>query len=282
MASKSFRYFVKGIELRGETADVTDNIEGSLWSNSTTQRIKSYIQGAIREIVTADQAQTLTNKTIDSATNTISNIANANISATAAIDASKIANGLVSNAEFQYLDGVTSAVQTQIDGKANTNLGNLTSPTAVNQNLLPDVSATRTIGTPGTAWLRAHAVAYRGPSAATATTITTTAASATVTVTSTTGVIAGNTNLYNAAFTGGVTSVITVVDATTVTVSPAAASTVSASPAFFAFSTVLRAEDETVAGTSSGSTILRSGNTAGTGQTGTVTLSPRSWRRAAR
>lgn len=34
------------------------------------------------------------------------------------IDATKIANGLVSNTEFQYLDGVTSSIQTQIDGKA--------------------------------------------------------------------------------------------------------------------------------------------------------------------
>ena len=33
------------------------------------------------------------------------------------IDAAKIANGNVSNAEYQYLDGVTSAIQTQIDAK---------------------------------------------------------------------------------------------------------------------------------------------------------------------
>lgn len=38
----------------------------------------------------------------------------------AAIDAIKIANGLVSNTEFQYLDGVTSAIQTQLTGKAAT------------------------------------------------------------------------------------------------------------------------------------------------------------------
>ena len=34
------------------------------------------------------------------------------------IDATKIANGNVSNTEFQYLDGVTSAIQTQLDSKA--------------------------------------------------------------------------------------------------------------------------------------------------------------------
>ena len=34
------------------------------------------------------------------------------------IDAAKIADGSVSNTEFQYLNGVTSAIQTQLDGKA--------------------------------------------------------------------------------------------------------------------------------------------------------------------
>jgi len=33
------------------------------------------------------------------------------------IDAIKIANGSVDNTEFQYLNGVTSAIQTQIDSK---------------------------------------------------------------------------------------------------------------------------------------------------------------------
>ena len=61
---------------------------------------------------------TLTNKTIDAASNTISNLTNTSISASAAIDASKIANGLVSNAEFQYLDGVTSSIQTQLNNTA--------------------------------------------------------------------------------------------------------------------------------------------------------------------
>jgi hypothetical protein len=35
-----------------------------------------------------------------------------------AIDSAKIANGTVSNTEFQYLNGVTSAIQTQLNGKA--------------------------------------------------------------------------------------------------------------------------------------------------------------------
>jgi hypothetical protein len=37
------------------------------------------------------------------------------------IDAAKLADGSVSNAEFQYLNGVTSAIQTQLDGKVDEN-----------------------------------------------------------------------------------------------------------------------------------------------------------------
>jgi len=49
---------------------------------------------------------------------TIGNILNTDLPAN--IDASKIANGLVSNTEFQFLDGVTSAIQTQLNSKLST------------------------------------------------------------------------------------------------------------------------------------------------------------------
>ena len=42
-------------------------------------------------------------------------IQNADINSSAAIDASKIHNGTISNTEFSYLNGVTSAIHTQID-----------------------------------------------------------------------------------------------------------------------------------------------------------------------
>ena len=44
-------------------------------------------------------------------------IVNADINGSAAIDATKIHDGTVSNTEFGYLNGVTGAIQTQIDGK---------------------------------------------------------------------------------------------------------------------------------------------------------------------
>lgn len=74
------------------------------------------------DAVSADQnnanndSATLTNKAIDADDNTISNIANAEIKAGAGIDASKIADGTISNTEYQYLNGATSNIQDQIDG----------------------------------------------------------------------------------------------------------------------------------------------------------------------
>ena len=74
--------------------------------------------------VTADSVTTFTNKTFDAdATgNSLTNVEDANIKSGAAIDAAKIANGNVSNTEFQHLNGVSSAIQTQLDAKLNVSL----------------------------------------------------------------------------------------------------------------------------------------------------------------
>ncbi len=50
-------------------------------------------------------------------------ITNAKVAAAAAIDATKIGGGLVSNTEFAFLDGVTSAIQTQLNAKQATITG---------------------------------------------------------------------------------------------------------------------------------------------------------------
>lgn len=116
-----FWNFVKGILLRRESGVITydSENEGSLYNNQDLN-IRTQIQGADRAVVTDTQTQTLTNKSIDADTNTITNIENADIKAAAAIDASKIADGSVSNTEFQYLSTVTSNVQDQLDAKAST------------------------------------------------------------------------------------------------------------------------------------------------------------------
>ncbi len=68
-------------------------------------------------LVTTTGTQVLTNKSIDADLNTITNIENADIKVGAAIDATKIADGSVSNTEFQYIGGLTSDAQTQINAK---------------------------------------------------------------------------------------------------------------------------------------------------------------------
>ena len=66
-------------------------------------------------------------------------ITNAKISASAAIDVSKIGGGAVSSTEFNYLDGVTSAIQTQIDAKQATITGGATTITSA------DLTASRAL-----------------------------------------------------------------------------------------------------------------------------------------
>jgi hypothetical protein len=163
-------------------------------------------------VVLKDTTDTLTSKTIDAASNTISNLADANIKAGANIALNKLnpltvskvavtdGSGVLTTAnttptEINYVSGVTSSLQTQLNNKAakdlsnilpttainvnaqritngadpvnpqdfatknyidnagsgaNTTLSNLTSPTAINQSLIPGVN--KTLGTTGSAW----------------------------------------------------------------------------------------------------------------------------------
>ena len=88
----------------GDQSD-SDRAKKITWSNFKGL-IKTYYDS-----VTA----TLTNKTLDADNNTISNIGDDEIKT--GVDAVKISDGSISNTEFGYLNGVTSAIQTQIDAK---------------------------------------------------------------------------------------------------------------------------------------------------------------------
>ena len=101
---------------------------------ASQQSIKAYVDSQAHS-VTPSSTTTFTNKSIDSDNNTITNIVNADIKAAAAIDATKIADGSVSSAEFQRLDGLTSDIQTQLDLKAALASPDLTgNPTAPTQS----------------------------------------------------------------------------------------------------------------------------------------------------
>ncbi len=112
--------------------DEDDFASDSATKVASQQSIKAYVD-AQEHSVTPSSTTIFTNKSIDSDNNTITNIVNADIKAAAAIDASKIADGSVSNAEFQRLDGLTSDIQTQLDLKATLAspdfTGNPTAPT---------------------------------------------------------------------------------------------------------------------------------------------------------
>ena len=94
----------------GDASTAPNHAEGTVVRMAVVKEMFEDVHDRIDAGVTADSATTFTNKTISSASNTLS------------IDAADIADGSVSDTEFQYLNGVTSSIQTQIDGKASIGL----------------------------------------------------------------------------------------------------------------------------------------------------------------
>jgi hypothetical protein len=108
----TLKRFTKGIALKGEAVDITDNVEGSIFQNSADLRLKAYIEGAVRQIVTNSQSQVLTNKTIDATSNTISNIQTTNLQS-GTLNTSTTLSGATNTQLPSAL-----AVKTYIDDKA--------------------------------------------------------------------------------------------------------------------------------------------------------------------
>lgn len=105
-----------GINLDPQSS-ITNSQKGDVQVRDSDGKIVAYDGSADRVLVDQNSSETLTNKTLDADSNTITNLENENIKAAAAIDATKIANGTVSNTEYQYLNGVTSSIQDQLDDK---------------------------------------------------------------------------------------------------------------------------------------------------------------------
>src|SRR5210317_346550 len=99
--------------------DTTDTLTNK--TINTASNTISIVEADISDLqsyILAGSTDTLTNKTIDADNNTLSNIGDDELSS--GISAAKIGNGDVDNTELSYLNGVTSAIQTQIDTKAST------------------------------------------------------------------------------------------------------------------------------------------------------------------
>lgn len=130
---------IKGILVR-ETNDKTKTLSFEIDSAATTntRTVLKSAQTANRTImlpdsdgtlVTSDSTTTFTNKTINADNNTITNIDNNEIKALAGIDATKIADGSVSSAEFQFINSLTSNAQTQLNSNATAISDHLADPT---------------------------------------------------------------------------------------------------------------------------------------------------------
>lgn len=127
MATDSFKV-KKSLNIEPKSSPTLDT-QGDVGFDSSGDKLQVRHSGATRNVVNEDGTATLTNKTINADSNTITNIENADIKALAAIDATKIADGSVSNAEFQRLDGVTSNIQTQLNTAATGLSDHLADPT---------------------------------------------------------------------------------------------------------------------------------------------------------
>ena len=136
-SQQSIKAYVDAQVATVPTGDITEVIAGTGLSGGGTS-------GAVtlNAEVSASSTNTFTNKTIDAdgTGNSITNIEDANIKAAAAIDATKIADGSVTNTEFQFINSLSSNAQTQIDAKQAT----IDSSNRLNANLIHDGSVDNT------------------------------------------------------------------------------------------------------------------------------------------
>jgi hypothetical protein len=127
----NIRKFLEGLGLVPKSS-TSINAQGEMEVLSSDGKLRYHNGSSISPVVTEAHSATLTNKSIDADTNTITNIDNNEIKTAAAIDLSKLAavsaskalqsdaSGFVSasavtSTELGYVSGVTSAIQTTIN-----------------------------------------------------------------------------------------------------------------------------------------------------------------------
>lgn len=90
---KDFFRFIKGILLRPTTSDNTFRKEGAVFVDSADSKVKAFLGGSYRKVVTHDQPEVLYNKTLDASTSVISDLSDVNLADDADIQTSKLLDG---------------------------------------------------------------------------------------------------------------------------------------------------------------------------------------------
>jgi len=166
-------------DILSNASDISDNVSdiASVLADLNLHKVTNTTHGTTSAIVGVSDAQTLTDKTINASANTITNLGNASIAASAAIELSKLAtvtadrvlvsdsSGVVSAAgitatELSYLSGLATNVETALSASsshiADTSNPHLVTPAQVgngtaqwNANKLQGVNVSSTSPTDG-------------------------------------------------------------------------------------------------------------------------------------
>jgi hypothetical protein len=123
-----------------DTAHIADSQITNAKMDANSVDSDQYVDGSIDTVHIGDSQVTtakIADSNITSAKILDGTIVNADINASAAIDATKIHDGTISNTEFGYLNNVSSNIQTQLDAKLvkASNLSDLTSASTARTNL---------------------------------------------------------------------------------------------------------------------------------------------------
>ena len=116
-------------QLNAKEPSITAGTTGQYWRGDKSFQTLDKSAVGLGNVPNTD-ATARANHTGTQAASTISDFTAAVQAVT--IDAAKIGSGVVSNSEFAFLDGVSSAIQTQIDGKQATITGGATTITSSN------------------------------------------------------------------------------------------------------------------------------------------------------
>lgn len=99
--SDIFRKIQSGISIRTLSTSPAPSVKGDLNVETTSGDLQYYNGTTLAHVATTSNTATFTNKTLDASLNTLSNIVNANISASAAITYSKLAlSGAILNSDL--------------------------------------------------------------------------------------------------------------------------------------------------------------------------------------